>query len=127
MTIQKPKIPLEEEEHLSFMKWAMLQPKVREVIIHYPAEIKANANYMKKRSRLGVRPGVCDFFLPIPSKDYHGLWIELKRIRLSVVSLDQSLWIFKMKENGYWAEVAKGWLEAKRITEEYLNVTVDGK
>lgn len=87
----------------------------------------------------GVKPGVPDLMLPVPRysrilatpKDavretlYHGLFIELKRIKLKGVaggieSDIQAEWRAYLNGIGYKAVVAYGWQEAVGAIREYL-------
>lgn len=74
-----------------------------------------------KLKRCGVRSGVPDICLPIPTKRYHGLYIELKRISRSKISENQEMWLTKLNQNGYLAKVAYGFEEAKQIISDYLS------
>lgn len=67
-----------------------------------------------------MRRGVSDFFLPLPKKSYHGLWIELKRKKKYVISKEQKEWIERMRLLNYRAEFAYGFEDAKKIVEEYM-------
>ena len=68
-----------------------------------------------------MKPGFPDLFLPIPIAKWHGLFIELKRIKGGVVSPEQKDWIAFLQEQGYGAVVCKGWLEARNTLVDYLN------
>nr|WP_281377077.1 VRR-NUC domain-containing protein [Deinobacterium chartae] len=67
----------------------------------------------------GVRPGVPDLCLPVPSGPYHGLYIELKALG-GRASKDQSAWIRRLSAAGYRAAVCKGWRAARDVILEYL-------
>lgn len=70
--------------------------------------------------RQGVKSGVPDIFLSLPSKRYHGMFIELKRVNNFAISKQQHEWIDKLNAAGYCARIAKGWEKAKEMIEEYL-------
>jgi hypothetical protein len=76
-----------------------------------------------KFKRCGVRKGVPDLCLPFPSGPYHGAYIELKRIKGSQVSEEQKYWLIYLRSVGYFAEVAKGFDEAKELVLKYLSFT----
>lgn len=78
-----------------------------------------------KFKRSGVKAGVPDLCLPFPSGVYHGLYIELKRVKGGTVSPEQREWIEYLNGVGYYAMVCKGFEEAKRVVEYYLGL--DGK
>lgn len=71
--------------------------------------------------KIGLRKGVSDFFLPLPRKNLHGLWIELKRTKKAKVSKEQLAWLDKMNSLGYAAHIAYGWVHAMNIVCAYLS------
>lgn len=76
-----------------------------------------------KFKRMGVSPGFPDIEIPLPSGSYHGLYIELKREKGGKVSESQTEWLNYLQEKGYYAKVAFGFEDAKRIVIEYLSFT----
>ena len=75
----------------------------------------------------GVLKGVADVFVAQPSGSYHGLFLELKRVKYGVVSAEQKVFLERASNNGYMAVVAKGFLEAKKIIENYLALGLNKK
>ena len=69
----------------------------------------------------GVKGGVGDIFLPHPVAPYHGLYIELK-VGKNNPSDVQLKFIYDMTLAGYQAKVAYGWLEARKIILDYLQI-----
>lgn len=91
------------------------------MIIHIPNEGKRSkvGGYLLKRQ--GLRKGVSDFFLPLASKGFHGLWIELKSTDQKRKATKEQLdWLERMIKMGYAAHIAYGWLHASRIVMDYL-------
>jgi hypothetical protein len=72
---------------------------------------------------MGTIAGVPDLCIPIPSGSYHGLYIELKRQKGGKVSSEQSDWLAFLREKGYYAQVAKGFDEAKEMIMHYFSLT----
>jgi hypothetical protein len=72
---------------------------------------------------MGVMAGVPDLCIPIPSGAYHGLYIELKRLKGGKVSDSQSDWLLFLREKGYYAEVARGFDEAREMVLHYFALT----
>lgn len=70
----------------------------------------------------GVKKGVPDLFLAVPNEDYHGLFIEMKRIKGGTTSEDQIKWKHLLEEAGYCHRVAYGFEEAKRELKKYLYI-----
>jgi hypothetical protein len=75
-----------------------------------------------KFKRMGVKSGVPDLCIPLPTKSHHGLYIELKRKSRSATSDNQLYWIERLKKNGYAAHIAKGADEAIKIVCDYLGI-----
>jgi len=71
--------------------------------------------------RQGVVAGVPDMMIPVPNKNYAGLFIEMKRKKGGVVSKYQKEWISRLNSLGYKAVVCKGFEEAKKVIEEYMD------
>lgn len=70
--------------------------------------------------RQGVKAGVPDLFLALPSKGHHGLFLELKRDNKCKVTEAQNCFIERMKLVGYEAFVAYSLDEAISIIQNYL-------
>lgn len=117
-------IPLEAEEQASLFDWTLRMcgkhPELT-MLYHIPnggSRHKAEAANLKKQ---GVKSGVPDLCLPVPRGRYHGLYIEMKRIKGSKTSVEQHEWLRKLCKNGYCAVVCKGWEDAARVLLAYLN------
>ena len=68
----------------------------------------------------GVKPGVPDICLPVARGGYHGLYIELKRLKGGRVEECQQWYLANLSRQGYKAVVCKGWEAARDVIEEYL-------
>ncbi|MFI5405448.1 MAG: VRR-NUC domain-containing protein [Nitrososphaerales archaeon] len=84
---------------------------------------KRNLMEAIKFKRMGTMSGVPDLCIPIPSGSYHGLYLELKRVKGGKVSENQKYWLEFLREKGYQAFVANGFEEAKEIILYYLSLT----
>lgn len=116
--------PLEHDEQVALMEWAGIASRS----IHALALLFAIPNGGERHKAVaaklkaeGVKPGVPDLCLPVPSGDYHGLFIEMKRIRGSKTTSDQLEWIEALRKQGYRVEVCNGWEAAKDVLLEYLS------
>lgn len=69
----------------------------------------------------GVRSGVPDLFLACPIDEYHGLYIELKRLKGSCTSQEQKAYHIELSRQGYACHVCRGFEAAKSVIEKYLN------
>jgi len=78
----------------------------------------------------GVKEGVSDIFLPVPrwyliknvDHVYHGLFIEMKKLKNSYATDEQKAFIVLMKSRGYAATVCRGWIEASQVLISYLSL-----
>jgi hypothetical protein len=75
----------------------------------------------------GVKPGVPDIFLPLPSNDrrYCGLYVEMKRPkaegqRAGSTSDDQDGWIAYLRSVGYAVSVCFTWEQAAKEIQSYV-------
>lgn len=72
----------------------------------------------------GVKSGIPDIHLPIASRGYHSLYIELKSaIKPAPVSDSQKEWLKKLEATGNKALVSYGWVKAANDIFYYLNRT----
>jgi hypothetical protein len=68
----------------------------------------------------GVRVGIPDLFLAVPTRQAHGLWIEMKRQHGGRISDAQKSSMAALEAQGYACTVCRGWAEARRSIVEYL-------
>lgn len=110
---------MSEHQHQSaFVKWCDYN-HIRVFAIPNGGARDAVTGAMLKAE--GVKPGVPDLCIPIPSNDYHGLYIEMKDEKKGRLSPKQSEWLEFLNKQGYKAVVAHGFSEAMRATEEYFH------
>ena len=123
MTVKHIPVPSEEEEQAALFNWAKMQerkyPELRwmHAIPNGGLRSKTEAARMKTA---GVKKGVSDIFLPAARGKYHGLYIELKKLRGGKVSSEQIDFIADMLKEGYYAAIMHGWQEASRLILDYL-------
>lgn len=75
----------------------------------------------------GQKNGVPDFFIAWPSSNFHGLFIEMKRLPSEgkgkpVISKEQKEWHIKLINQGYAVYVCYGYDEAMKVIRTYLNL-----
>lgn len=112
--------PTEEVEQIKLAVW------LAKMGIRFTASANGGKrNYWEavKFKRMGVSAGYPDIEVPLPSGPYHGLYLELKRQSGGKISAQQQDWLNYLNEKGYWAKVAYGFEDAKRIVLEYLAFT----
>lgn len=77
----------------------------------------------------GLKPGVSDIVIAVSKGGYHGMYIEMKRVReaykgpaaiKSAVRQSQIEWMQLMEEQGYWVALAYGAREFQALVNQYL-------
>lgn len=117
--VVKPKPLFPTEQHEQFVVSAWLR-KNNIIHNHSPNGGHRDIREGAKFKRLGTSAGFPDLEIPYPRKGYHGLYIELKRIKGGVLSDSQVYWRDFLLSQGYaWYE-AKGAAECIRIVENYF-------
>ncbi|MCM1364689.1 MAG: VRR-NUC domain-containing protein [Faecalibacterium sp.] len=123
---QYGKIPTEEEEQKALFRWlAYAAGSVHNGLkwcVHIVNEGKRSVRNGAALKAMGLRKGFPDIFVPIATKEYHGLFIELKRTKGGRVSAEQQEWIDYLNSAGYFAKVCYGWFDAATTICEYLHV-----
>lgn len=116
----------EKQAHKDLMAWVreyeLIVPELR-LFFHIPNsgfDIGGKQALIQRQILLamGVKPGVSDFFWPVPRGQYFGLWMEFK-VDGGELSEAQTEWIGQMREQGYCATFAFGREEAKAIICQY--------
>lgn len=117
--IQRAITPLEEDEQRDFAEWLDCQGVLW---AHIPNERKASLAVLSSLARQGLKKGFPDNFIAVARGKWHGLFIELKRVKkcLSVRSKEQREWIKRLNAAGYKALFCYGAEEAKKAVREYL-------
>lgn len=116
---------LESVEQMSLFRWAAFHtgkwPELRllHAIPNGGMRHKATAARLKEE---GVKAGVPDICLPVPRGVYHGLYIELKRLRGGRVSDEQEKWLADLTAQGFRAVVCRGWLAASEEIARYMSL-----
>lgn len=118
----------ESQEQQLLFEWAALSagrwPELA-LMYHIPnggSRSKSEAGRFKAE---GVKAGVPDICLPVARGGYHGLYMELKRVKGGRVSPAQQGWIAALRDQGYYACVCKGWDDAAHIIKAYLENKIE--
>lgn len=126
MTI-KLVIPSEAQEQKSLVKWLSYHLVLRDHFCKIENEGKRTLAQGFHAKLMGLRPGVSDLFIYYPTKTYHGLFLEIKRnmnypnsARKSDSWVAQENFISIVKSVGFSGQFGYGWIDSKRIIEEYL-------
>jgi hypothetical protein len=115
-----PSIPLEATEDMNFYAWCMEMSETNsdlELIYHI-----ANEKAWKLGKKGGIVRGVSDWHLPVPSRGYSSLWLEMKRQKGGRVRPEQVEWLRRMEELGAYTCVAQGAQEAILAVSFYLDL-----
>jgi hypothetical protein len=120
--VSKVKDVSEHHHQVAVINWAKLMerkwPELR--WLHaIPNGGQRNVIVAKKLKAEGVRKGVSDLFLPVARRGFHGLYIEMKRLKGSPTD-EQSHFIAFALEQGYHAGVYHGWEAAIQGIEHYM-------
>jgi len=124
----KPKIPVPTEaaEQEKLIRWAFFaahsRPEFRELnlLAAIPNGGWRRPETGAKLKRQGVRRGFPDLILPVAKGKYHGLFIELKRLKGGHVESLQRDWADSLKAQGYYHAFCYGFEQAKSVLERYL-------
>lgn len=118
-----PLIPSEHDEQVALFKWAALrQARYPELALMF-AIPNGGARHPAVAAKLlkeGVKAGVPDICLPVARGGFHGLFIELKRLRGGTASQFQRAWILELTKKGFVAEICRGCDAAIVAIESYL-------
>jgi hypothetical protein len=117
--------PPESAEQIALFQWAALQegayPELS-LLYHVPNGGKRYAATARRLKAEGVKPGVPDLCLPVARGGFHGLYIELKRVRGNKATDKQTSWLEALTRQGYRAAVCFGWEAAAEAIKQYLRL-----
>jgi VRR-NUC domain len=116
-----PKCPTERQEQVAYVRWAQAKG------IRLAASMNAG-----KRSRwegealraTGMAKGSPDLQIFVKRKGSGSLFLEMKRLRGSVITDEQREWVDWLNANGWTAHFAYGCEDAIRLTQIYLALPI---
>lgn len=115
---------LEHAEQVNLMQWWALACRgfgIPEALLFaIPNGGQRNIIVASKLKAEGVRAGIPDLFLAVPRRNFHGLFIEMKKAKGGRTSEKQNAALDMLAEQGYTWAVCHGWTEAKKCIEGYL-------
>jgi len=130
-------IPTEREESMRIMAWARLmvstgqEPRLRLLRCGFEG-LRLSMGVRMQAKRQMVSTGWPDLFLAVPQRydvrsdtaavKFHGLFIELKRIKGGTVSAEQAIMIGDLNSLGYRATICRGADAAIKEIKRYLNL-----
>lgn len=111
-------------EQIKALDWLRdTRPDLAHAAIHIPNERKANPWYGAFLKKMGVKRGVPDLFWPKPRLGYHGLFIEVKKIK-GRPTKEQREFIKEVVCDGYYASFAYGHQEIISILSWYFEIPI---
>lgn len=125
----KPK-HYEDAHQMALFQWAdkakATMPDLRK-LYHVPNGGARSEFEGARFKAMGVVSGVLDLNLDVARGGYFGLRIELKATKAELgrkptVSPEQQRRIAELREDGYYADVAEGWDEARETITHYLSL-----
>ncbi len=112
----------EQIDHINVVNWFSYQyPQLADDLHHFANERRCSVQHGRLLKRMGVKKGVADFFLAIPTNGYAGLWIELK-VGKGKLSPEQIDFLGRKTERGYMAVPVWGFEAAIETIKAYLKV-----
>ena len=112
----------EHDEQYKLFSWTRYRPELRWMFAIPNGGYRTKATAGKMAAE-GLKAGIADVFVPIPSKAYHGLFIEMKFGRNKLTELQQEFFEYATQQ-GYLCKVAYSADEAIQILSEYLGKDV---
>lgn len=112
----------EHIEAVLLMRWVRGQEQTHpelEFFAHWPNGGKRGRKTATDLKKEGVRPGPPDYWFPVARGGYVGLAIELKTAT-GRASREQAEWLRHLRAQGWRAEVARGWEQARDLIVDYL-------
>lgn len=120
----KRRCPTEHSEQVALVEWWSMYARWKSLpaslLMAIPNGGARNAITGAMLKAEGVRAGVPDLFLAVPTKSAHGLWIEMKRQKGGVVSDEQKAAMAALEDQGFFCVVCNGFQEARRAISDYL-------
>ena len=126
--------PTEWEEQCAVVAWANLmvetgqEPRL-EFLVGSASGARLTIGNLMKLKRAGViKKAWPDIFLSVPSfihepHDYYGLYIELKRLKGGIVSVEQRAMLDELEAQSYCVRVCRGADHTIQTIKDYLGMS----
>lgn len=120
---RKPSNHPEADAQMAVVAWCRLQGYPHDRLYAIENERKTlSPQQAGRRTKMGVRAGVCDLCLPIARHGFHGLYVEMKSPK-GKTSEFQEQFIKEVLQEGYYATVCHSADEAIKILMNYCTPT----
>lgn len=126
--------PYEDDELAMIVKYLKLQYPKLIFYCHWLAGQNKNIIYAVNAKRHGNTRAFPDIFIAHPNKEFHGLFIELKRTGTKLLNKkgeyatphieEQAMTLARLRFRGYYAQFAVGFDETKIMIDEYMKIKV---
>ena len=119
----KDLVATEAQEQAALFRWAAysrVKYPALDLLFAIPNGGSRNPIEGRHLKEQGVKAGIPDICLPVPSRHHTALYIELKRRKGGRVSEAQKKVMFKLRKYGNMAVVCYGWEEARDTILNYL-------
>ncbi len=129
VVLVKTMIASENQEQRALVQWLSVHPVLKHLFLKLNNEGKRTVVQGYGLKLMGLRPGASDLliYLPSPKGSYHGLFLEVKRNkRYTKSEMSTNTWksqiefLERVKSVGYAGDICYGFLDGKRVIEEYL-------
>lgn len=134
MNARKPKLPpppTEHQEQAALFEWAETMAAfvpdlhMLAAVLNTAGLQRGNQNshaMVRKLCKIGLKAGYPDVTLDVASGGYHGLRIEMKRLRGSDLKDEHQLkYAERLRAQGYRAVMSLGWVNAACVVIAYLS------
>lgn len=118
----------EAREQKTLIEWAFMAHfynmdnelcRVSDYLFAIPNGGHRHAAVAVELQKQGVKPGVSDLMLPVKTKDFSGLWVEMKAGK-NGLSEEQASWFMKMHTQGYMCVMCVGYKAAADTIAGYV-------
>lgn len=106
---------------VSIVEWIRRHVELRDHIFSIPNEGRRDLRFGNRLSRMGLCKGASDLMLAIPSRNYHGLFIEIKSID-GKLTPEQKEFINHRNDKGYFAKDVHSIDEAIKLIRWYMEM-----
>lgn len=126
--IKRKRVFHEAKEQAHLISWAKqayfldsngLKRKLADYLFAIPNGGSRHALEAANLKAQGVKAGVSDLFLPVPTAEHAGMWIEMKAAGGKATEAQKD-WMLKMEGQGYCVGLCFGWTDAAKKIANYV-------
>ena len=132
-SLKCPNLPTERQEQDAVLAWARLmvstgqEPRLSLLRCGFEG-LRLSMGVRMQMKRQSISIGWPDLFLSVPSfihepHDYYGLYIELKRLKGGIVSVDQRAMHDELEAQSYCVHVCRGADHTIQTIKDYLGMS----